>query len=56
MSAIDSISESQEHIYSLKIDESKVTQPGDLSNDLKDFPYHYDQNIYLEFAKLISFN
>lgn len=56
MLAIDTIAESQEHIYSLKIDEGKVTQPGDLSSDLKDFPYHYDQKTYFEFAKLIGFN
>jgi hypothetical protein len=56
MMAIDTISNSQGHIYSVKIDESKVTHPSDLSDALKDFPYHYDRNTYFEFAKLIDLN
>jgi hypothetical protein len=56
MIALDTISESQEHIYSVKIDENKVTQPINLLDTLKDFPYHYDRNTYFEFAKLIHLN
>ncbi|MBU3632849.1 hypothetical protein [Polynucleobacter sp. AP-Feld-500C-C5] len=56
MSTIDSLSANYSHIHSIKIDESRVISPSNVSDALKDFPYHYDYQTYAEFARLMDLN
>jgi hypothetical protein len=52
--AIDEIARDHPHIYSIKIDESKVQRSKDASDELREFPYHYDEATYLLFKKAIE--
>lgn len=52
--AMDEIARDHPHIYSIKVDESKVQRSMDATDDLKDFPYHYDEATYLLFKKEIE--
>lgn len=51
---IQSIAESRSHIHSVKIDESRVAWPKDLPEDLRLFPYHYDDATYRMFKEKID--
>jgi hypothetical protein len=51
---MDQIASDHPHIHSIKIDESKVQRSMDASDDLREFPYHYDEATYLLFKKEIE--
>lgn len=51
---MDEIAKDHPHIHSISIDESKVQRPIDVSDDLREFPYHYDEATYLLFKKRIK--
>jgi hypothetical protein len=51
---VDNLATAIPRLHSISIDESIVGFPEDASPGMEDFPYHYNQATYLEFARQLN--
>jgi hypothetical protein len=53
LSVIEKLAQEYKNLYSIAIDENIVTSPIDVAPEMKDFPYHYNKETYVEFTKVL---